>query len=272
MDDDRAASRVIEEEAHDGVAWLTLNRPQALNALSAQMLDELDALMTRLAAEPEVRVLVITGSGRAFCAGADLSALSAQEPGASVLSFLKRVERTFARLRAFPKPVIAAINGVTAGGGLELALCTDFILAVEGASISDGHANVGAIPGGGASAMLPRLLGPSYAKYLMFSGEAVKAEQLVPMGLVAKVFPAAAFEASVRTLALRIAGNSPAGLAAIKRLVAAGLEQPSLGAAIVEESREIARYLAGEDFAEGVQAFLERRTPKFSNGGGEVRE
>lgn len=270
MNDRRTASPVLAQEIEGGIAWITLDRPQTLNTISAQMLDELDALFARLQADSSVRAVVLTGAGRAFCAGADLSELAGQADS-SPASFLRHVERTFERLRSFPKPVIAAINGVTAGGGLELALCADFIVAAEGASISDGHANVGAIPGGGATAMLPRVLGPLFAKYLMLTGEAVKAEQLVPLGLVARTFPAETFKESVRALAARVANHSSTSLAAIKRLVAFGLEQSSLKAAIAEEARENADYIADGDFAEGVRAFLEHRAPRFKNLGGEAR-
>ncbi len=260
-----AGGSCLHAEVRDRVAWVTLNRREALNTLSIGMLEELDVLFAALHADADVRAVVITGAGRAFCAGADLSGLNVGESSSALSAFLATVEQTFSRLRSFPKPIVAAVNGIAAGGGLELALCADFIVAVAGASISDGHSNVGAIPGGGASAMLPRILGPLQAKYLMLTGDSMKAEELVPLGLVARVFPAAEFEASVHALATRLARNSPAGLAAVKRLVASGLEQPSLAVAIAEEARENARHAEGADFAEGVRAFLGRRKPQFEN-------
>ena len=255
----------VHVEVSDRVAWLTLNRPETLNTISISMLEELDALFSAIRTDADVRAVVITGAGRAFCAGADLSDLNVGKSNSALSEFLATIAQTFGRIRSFPKPIVAAINGIAAGGGLELALCADFILASEGASISDGHSNVGAIPGGGASAMLPRIIGPLQAKYLMLTGESMKAEDLVPLGLVARVFPAAELKASVHAIAMRLAGNSPAGLAAIKRLVASSLEQPSLAVAIAEEASENARHAEGADFAEGVRAFLDRTKPQFRN-------
>lgn len=246
------------------VAWITLNRPEVLNALSVSMLMEIEEVLDRLAKEDEVRVLVISGAGRAFCAGADLTGVADEASDeAPAKPFLEYVQHCFLKLRAMPKPVIAAINGIAMGGGLELAMCCDILVAADDAKIADAHANVGVLPGAGGCAVLPRLVGPAFAKYMVFSGETVMAPELHRLGLIAKLFPRDGLVEGTRALAERIAEKSPLGLRHMKRLIDQGLEQASVSTALSMELVANAGYGHSHDFAEGMAAFAERRKPAF---------
>lgn len=254
----------IELAIENKVAWMTLNRPQALNALSMAMLGEITEVLHRLASDDGVRVLVITGAGRAFCAGADIKG-DANETGqdGSGPSFLAIIQAALDRIRSFPKPVISALNGITMGGGLELAMSGDIILAASDAKIADAHANVGVIPGAGGCAVLPRLISPAYAKYLVFSGEAVTGAELHRLGLVAKVYPADALREGTRALAERIAEKSPLALRHMKSIINQGLEQASAAPALEMELAANASYQQTHDYKEAMSAFSEKRKPVF---------
>jgi enoyl-CoA hydratase/carnithine racemase len=255
--------KTIRFACRDRVATVTLARPHVLNAISVEMLDELERVFADAAANDSVRVVVIRGEGRAFCAGADLSAVGdAVANGGGSDPFLSRIATVLGGLRNMPKPVIAAINGIALGGGLELALCADIVVASDAAKIGDGHVRFGVIPGAGGTAILPRILGPVVAKYLLFTGEAVPAVELAHTGLLAAVYPADRFDEKLVALAERIAEKSPLGLRVIKRLVAEGLETSVTGALELElEANK--RYSTSEDMKEGARAFAEKRKPLF---------
>ena len=160
------------------------------------------------------------------------------------------------------KPVIAAVNGTCCGGGLELALMCDFIVAAETAKIGDAHANFGALPGGGATVRLPRVVGLNQARFLMFSGELFPAAQLVASGLVTRAVPAEALEAEVQALAEKIAAKSPIGLARMKMLLQDGLDMPA-DLAAKNEKLVAAEHMRSWDAGEGGKAFVEKRKPEF---------
>jgi enoyl-CoA hydratase/carnithine racemase len=169
-------SLTIRFEQRGAVAWITLNRPDAMNALSETMCTELRDATERCERDPAIRVIVLTGAGRAFCAGADLKGVfesSAGDPGPSdaMGEFLDLVGGMMDSLRVCPKPTIAALNGLTMAGGLELAMACDLIIAAESARIGDAHANFGVFPGAGGAAILPRRIGATAAKYLLFTGD-----------------------------------------------------------------------------------------------------
>lgn len=248
-------------------AWITLSRPEAMNALSEDLCDELADAIARVANDPEARVLVLTGSGKAFCAGADLKGVfeqAAPAPGADdpLNAFLDRVAGTFERLRALPKPTIAAINGLTMAGGLELAMACDLIIAAAGARIGDGHANFGVFPGAGGAAVLPRRIGPTAAKYLLFTGDTLPASDLVPLGLVNRVVPDADLVAEVDKLAARIASKSPLVLRRMKQAVDDGLAQPQ-ATALRLERLVLEAHRHSHDLREGLEAFVGKRKPEF---------
>src|SRR5438046_2226891 len=192
------------------VARLTLNRPKAMNSMNLAMLAELDRRLTEIAANDDIRVLIVTGAGQAFCAGADLKELLAAQklcPGEP--DFLDRANSVLTRLRNFPKPVIAALNGVTMAGGLELAMCADLVLAAASATIADAHANFGVYPGAGGAAILPRLIPLNMAMYLLFTGKSMSAAEMKACGLVCEVHPDEGLAEGALALANHIARKSP---------------------------------------------------------------
>lgn len=261
------ATTTIRVEQRAGVAWITLERPDAMNALSDTMCAELLAAVERIESDAAIRVVVLTGSGRAFCAGADLKGLSehtsirgaADDP---LLKFLELAAGMMERLRAVPKVTIAALNGLTMAGGLELAMACDLILAAESARIGDAHVNFGVFPGAGGAAVLPRRIGATAAKYLLFTGETMPAAELVPLGLINRVVPDAMLLAEAEKLAARIASKSPLVLRRMKQAVADGLEQPQ-AAALRMERLVLEAHRHSHDLAEGLEAFVGKRKPEF---------
>ncbi len=250
-------------EHRGAVSWLYLNRQKALNAISLSCMRELRQALEQLRDRAETRVLVISGRGRAFCAGADLT--GAPDPaagGSDTPGFFELAEAMEAVLNHMPKPVIAAVNGVCCGGGLELALMCDFILAADSAKIGDAHANFGAMPGGGASVRLPRAVGPAMARYMMYTGELFVASEMLAAGLVLRIFPAAELEAGVQQIADRIAQKSPLGLKTMKQLIQDGFDVP-LEIALRHEKLVSAAHMRSWDAAEGGRAFAEKRKPEF---------
>lgn len=247
-------------------AWITLNRPAALNALTPALIEAHDAALTRAESNPALRAVVVTGSGRAFCAGADLKALRGQRSAhstAATMRFVVGVLALLDRLERSPLPVIAAVNGLALAGGLELVLACDLVIAAESARLGDAHANYGLIPGGGGSVRLPRKIGPTRAKALMFTGAFVPAAELVAAGLVNKVVRDDELGAAVEELVESLAAKSPLGLARMKQLVNDGLEQP-LSTALRLEFSLMAAHAGSADMAEGLAAFEAKRKPVFT--------
>jgi enoyl-CoA hydratase/carnithine racemase len=246
--------------------WLTINRPHALNALTLDVADAMSAALRSAAEDPGVRVVVITATGRAFCSGADLKTVNASITGADEtdqIGFTARLAALFDQIEASKLPVIAAVNGLALAGGLELLLACDLVLAAESARIGDGHANYGLLPGGGSSVRLPRRIGPTRAKYLLFTGELLPARELEQAGLVNAVVPDDHLEGAVEELVAKLATKSPLGLSRMKWLVNDGLEQPTPTAVRLELALSDAhRY--SHDMREGLTAFNEKRRPQFS--------
>ncbi len=246
-------------------AWIRLNRPDAMNALTPRMMLDINTALDEAEQDSDCNAIVITGSGRAFCAGADLkfirSSLS-QQPGKGTSAFLDAVLQTLNRIESYPKPVIGAVNGLALAGGLELLLCCDLAIAVESARLGDAHANYGLLPGGGSSVRLPRKIGPTRAKYLLFTGEFVSAADLATAGLINEVVPDGELEAAVDRLMGKLATKSPLGLRRMKELVNDSLEQPKdTGLRLELLVSEL--HAHSFDMQEGLAAFGEKRKPKF---------
>lgn len=259
----------VLSQRRDSALWLRLNRPAALNGLNQEIVDGLHRGLDQAAADPEIRCIVITATGRAFCAGADLAyaqSLSAQErpPGrySPLQLFLRRLRELFDRLEAIDMPTIAAIQGITVGGGLELALCCDMALASRSARIGDGHAIYGQVPGGGASVRLTRRLGLSRTKHLMFTGQLYPAERFEGTDLLVAVVDDDQLEHEVDMVAAQIAGKSPVGLARMKMLTNAALQVPQ-DVGLTIELEQSALHETSADWREGLAAFDEKRTPKY---------
>jgi enoyl-CoA hydratase/carnithine racemase len=250
------------------VTWLTLNRPDALNALSPDLLDHLDGHVRDLERDDTVRAVVVSATGRAFCAGADLTALTGPDgelDPSRLLAFIRRAGAVFGRLAALPTPVIAAVNGIALAGGLELVLHCDLVVASESARLGDGHINYGLLPGAGGAARLPRVIGPTRAKYLAFTGELLPAAECRAMGLVNEVVPAERLADRVSELAGKLATRSPSALRLFKRAIDDGLEQP-LPTALRLEHLATAEHLHSGDVQEGLAAFQAKRAPNFGKG------
>lgn len=248
----------------NAVSWLYLNREKALNAISSACMQELKRAFEYLRDRTETRVIVISGKGRGFCAGADLSGAvpNPAAPPSPEPTFLDYGQAMEDVLNVMPKPVIAAVNGICCGGGLELALMCDFIIAAEGAKIGDAHANFGAMPGGGASARLPRVVGINWARYMMFTGDLFPASEMAQIGLVTRVVPNDQLEAEVQKIAEKISEKSPLGLRRMKALLEDGLDMP-LKQALHAEKLVSAAHMRSYDSSEGGKAFMEKRKPVF---------
>jgi enoyl-CoA hydratase/carnithine racemase len=255
---------VVLTNARAGAMWITLNRPAAMNSITPEIVRGIDAALDQALADETVRAVVLTGTGRAFCAGADLKYVRESVGGdeAATAAFLQTVLAIMGRLEKFPKPVIASINGLALAGGLELVLCCDLVIAARSARIGDAHANYGLLPGGGSSVRLPRKIGPTRAKYLLFTAEFVPAEQMLEAGLVNEVVDDAELVAATERLVAKLATKSPLVLRRMKALVDDGLEQPSETALRLELlASEVHSH--SHDMREGLAAFEEKRKPRF---------
>jgi enoyl-CoA hydratase/carnithine racemase len=256
-------SEVVQMQVQDGVALLTLNRPDRLNAWTTEMEHAYFAALDGCAHDEAVRVIVVTGAGRGFCAGADMQQLQAIGDGSLPEDEGdERIEQTFPL--SIPKPIIAAINGACAGIGLVQALMCDLRFAAEGAKLTTAFARRGLIAEHGISWMLPRLIGPARALELLLSGRVVLAEEAGELGLVNRVLaPDALLDATLDYAHEMVVNCSPASMAAMKSQVYADLQRP-LAEALTEADRLMLNSFAAPDFAEGVSSFLERRDPRFA--------
>lgn len=245
--------------------WVVLSRPSAFNAITPRSIGELEIAVEQAEQDRSIRSLVITGCDRAFCAGADLKAVLAassdQNETAATRAFLRQVGKVFSRLESLPVPTIAAVNGTTLAGGLELMLCCDIAIASVHATLGDGHANFGQIPGGGGTLRLPRRIGEARTKHLMFTGSIISAAQAYQWGLVDEVVDEP-LEARVQTLTDCIASKSSLVLARMKRLVGDGtrsLPEEALKAELLMSDL----HMTSNDRNEGLAAFAEKRVPQY---------
>lgn len=252
---------LVSREA--GVATVTLNRPDKLNALNAQVIGELDRMFTALAAKADVGAIILTGAGRAFVAGADIAevAAAAGEPAglAAVAAFGSAV---FTRIERLNKPVIAAVNGFALGGGCELALACHIRIASKAAKFGLPETKLGLIPGYGGTQRLPRLIGQGRALQLIFTGEMVDAEQAFAMGLANQVVDGAALMDAARSMALMATKNGPLALAHAITAVTQGADL-SMDAALALEAEQFGAVGRTADMREGTTAFLEKRAATF---------
>jgi len=247
----------------NSTAWFVLDRPDDLNSLTREMVEGLNDFLGSVEHDDMIRCIVITGNGRAFCAGADLKATdSAATAPAGEPDFYDRVFTVFGRLRECPKPTIASLNGFTLAGGLELAMCCDLIVASDQAKIGDAHANFGVYPGAGGAAILPRVVPLNIAKYLLFTGKMLSAHDMMNYGLVNEVVPHEELSEATQDLADHIAAKSPIGLQRMKS-VANETHAQSVSDALRHERHHFRKHLRSADMVEGLSAFQEKRAPKF---------
>ncbi len=265
------------DQPQEGVTRVTLDRPERLNAMNATLVAELHDVLGGIAVDPACRVVVLTGAGRGFCAGLDLAGYGAA-PGAEGLD---RVGATFAtqadiaalvpRLRAVPQPVIAAVNGPAAGGGLALALASDIRIAGASARFNVAFVRLG-LSGCdiGVSWLLPRLIGASRAWELMLTGRIIDAEEADRIGLVLRVVPDDAVQSAALETAGLIAANAPWGVRMTKEVMWSQLEVGSLQAGIDLENRTQVLSSMTNDMQEAVAAFLQKRPPRYGGSGGQA--
>jgi enoyl-CoA hydratase/carnithine racemase len=258
-------SEVVQMQVEDGVALLTLNRPERLNAWTTEMEHVYFAMLEQCASDERVGAIVVTGAGRGFCAGADMQELQALGDGTLSVSAAAAQER---RPQSFPlsipKPLIAAVNGACAGIGLVQALMCDMRFAAEGAKLTTAFARRGLIAEHGISWVLPRLVGPANALDLLLSGRVVFAEEAQTLRLVNRVFAPDRLLAATLEYAHELAVScSPTSMATIKRQVYADLER-SLPEALERADRLMLESFTAPDFLEGVTSFIERRDPRFA--------
>ncbi len=265
-----AGEAVVLQERRGGVSVITLNRPQALNSFTQAMHRALAAALQAAADDPAVCCVVLTGAGRGFCAGQDLAdegaapAPAGQAP--TDLSVL--IERFYKplceQLRAMPVPVIAAVNGVAAGAGANIALCCDLVLATESASFIQAFTKIGLLPDSGGTWLLPRLVGRQRALGLALLGDKLPAAEAESMGLIWRCVPDAAFWGEVEIVANRLAAMPTQALVTTRRAIDAA-EDLSFTASLDWEAREQKRLGAAHDYLEGVAAFMAKRPPAFSD-------
>lgn len=250
-------------EKNGAIATLTVNRPKALNALDALTFDEIEAAVAEVDKDASVRVLIVTGSGeKAFVAGADIPSLRALTSAHEGAVLSRRGQEVFDTIERLEKPVIAAINGFALGGGLELALSCDIRIAGDNAKMGLPEINLGLIPGYGGSQRLPRLIGKSQAKLIMFTGEMVDAPTARGLGLVDQVVPAAALMETATKLAEKLSVKAPIALALGKRVINEGMES-DLDRGCILEAALFGVACGTEDRVEGTGAFLEKRKAEF---------
>jgi len=250
----------LRYEVRDNVAWVTFTRPKALNALAADVLSEIAEVTEVIAEDPEVKVAVFTGEGKAFVAGADIGEINALKDVFIGREYSLGGQEVMNHIAALPVPTIAAINGYALGGGLELALACDLRVASKNAKLGLPEVGLGLIPGFGGTQRLPRLIGAGRALDLILTGRHVPAEEALQLGLVNRV--ADDVVEAARELAGQIMKNSPVALALAKESVARGIDVP------LPEALEIEADLFGmacttHDMREGTTAFLEKRAPEF---------
>ena len=249
-------------ETKGAVAVITINRPEALNALNPQVLTELDQVVSAAGEDPGVKVVVITGAGKAFVAGADIKAMSTFTP-LQARAFARRGQAVLNKIERLPKPVIAAVNGFALGGGCELAMACDFIIASRKARFGQPEINLGITPGFAGTQRLPRLVGKGWAKYLCLTGEMISAEKAQAIGLVVKVVEPDELMEEVMKVAEAIAAKGRMSLRAVKQLIDEGADM-AIERAMALEAEVFATCFASPDQKEGMSAFLEKRKPNFT--------
>jgi enoyl-CoA hydratase len=252
----------LDLEKRDGVAVVTINRPDKLNALNSRTVDELEAVFRSLGSDPEVGGVIITGAGdKAFVAGADIAELASQAP-LEGKTFSARGQRVFDRIEGLGKPVIAAVNGFALGGGCELAMACHVRVAAEGAKLGTPEVKLGIICGYGGTQRLPRLVGKGRALEILMTGEMIDAQEAYRIGLVNHVFPKEKLLEEAKGLLRKMLGNGPLSLRLVLDAVGCGLDMAQ------SDGQELEAALFGlicssEDMREGTAAFLEKRTPQF---------
>jgi 2-(1,2-epoxy-1,2-dihydrophenyl)acetyl-CoA isomerase len=257
-----ALEQEVLYSAQNGIATITMNRPQSLNSMNPGLIDGLHEAITKAAEAADVHCVILTGAGRAFCAGGDLGYLNSIQDIATKKDFITRVGQVAKRLTTLPKPVIAKVNGVTAGAGVNLMLACDLVYAVDTAKFGESFAKVGLIPDCGGLYFLPRTVGTLKAKELMFTADLIDAKTAEKLGMVNYLVPADQLDAKVSAMAEKLAKSAPLSISLIKQYV----NQPALSLDDILAAEAVTQTLCmgTQDCAEGIAAFKEKRAPKFT--------
>ncbi len=255
------AYQTIALTVADRVATVTLNRPDKLNALNVEMIEELGLVVDEIRDRTDIGGLILTGAGRAFVAGADITEL-ARTGGIEAKALSRRGQLVFNRIEALPKPVLAAVNGFALGGGCELAMACHVRIASDAAKFGQPEVKLGLIPGYGGTQRLPRLVGKGHALQLLLSGETIDAAEALRIGLVNRVVPAADLMKAATDVVGQMLANAPLALSTCIEMVNRGYDL-SLGDALHMEATTFGLLAATADMREGTNAFLEKRPPKF---------
>lgn len=247
----------------DNIAIVTFNRPKVLNALNHATMVELSAAMDELGSDSNVRCIILTGAGeKAFVAGADINELRGLASAGAAADFAVWGQSVFFKIENLSKPVIAAINGYALGGGCELAMACDVRIAADSAKLGQPEINLGLIPGYGGTQRLPRLVGKGRAKWLIFTGDPITAQEALRIGLVDLIVPTAELMQVARELARKIASKAPLAVAWAKKSINVGSETDLVTACAFEAS-QFGLVSGTEDRMEGTSAFLEKRPAQF---------
>ena len=254
---------LIKFNCENGVAYLILNRPEVYNSFNRKMALTLQKLLDNCDADENIRAVVLTGNGKAFCAGQDLKEVTDPmlNPGFKTI-LNEHYEPIIKKLRALKKPVIAAVNGVAAGAGANIAMACDIIVAKENASFIQAFSSIGLIPDCGGTYFLPRLVGFQKAQALALLGDKILANEAEKMGMIYKVIPSDNFVNEVQALAIKLSKMPTKALGMIKELFNASM-QHTLSEQLTLETKFQIEASESEDYAEGVNAFIEKRTPTF---------
>lgn len=246
----------------NGVATITLNRPDKLNAFNREMALLLQKLLDQCHEDGTIKCIVLTGAGKAFSAGQDLAELVGENPPSMQQILSEHYNPIITRIRLLPKPLIAAVNGVAAGAGANIALCADIVVATETASFIQAFSKIGLIPDSGGTYLLPRLIGWQKASALAMLGDKVSAAEAEKMGMIYKCFAQEDFEASIQKMATQLAQMPTKGLALTKQALNASFTN-TYDAQLALEDVLQQQAAQTQDYNEGVQAFLEKRLPNF---------
>ncbi|WP_028325261.1 enoyl-CoA hydratase/isomerase family protein [Desulfatirhabdium butyrativorans] len=253
--------QTIRFEKKENIGYLTLNRPDVRNAISQEMIDEILDLLARIDRDAEIRVLIVTGAGKAFMAGADISELKKMKP-MDVLRWNEGVVRINQGLEKLRQPVIAAINGPAMGGGMEMAISCTFRIMARSAKMALPEVKLGIIPGTGGTQRLPRLIGKGRAAEILLTGEIIDAETALKIGLVNQVADDGGVVEAAEKLAARIIVNAPVAVELTKDALEIGKDLP-LEQAVQYSQKNCITCFSTEDMQEGMSAFLEKRKPVF---------
>jgi enoyl-CoA hydratase/carnithine racemase len=256
--------QTIVYERQEGIATITLNRPKSMNSLSSQLLKELDHALTDIERDDSIKVVILAGTEKFFAAGADITEIGSLATSVDAHRFLKDAQAVFNKMEDLEKPVIAAISGLALGGGCELALACDLRIAAENSTFGQPEIKIGVIPGAGGTQRLPRIIGLTKAKELLYTGDFIDAQEAYRIGLVNKVVPVASLMDESRKMAQKISRQPGFALKVTKLAVNGGFNM-DIKSAMAYEARCFEILFSTEDQKEGMKAFVEKRKPAFKD-------